>query len=108
MSQRQLPAGEVHHPANYTAVAAKEKVRVITWIIPAINVLFLVWMIFGAASASGAKCAGLTEQNCAAAEAIGGGIGAIFIIFLWVTADMILGISYLVTRRKEPTVVYIQ
>jgi hypothetical protein len=57
----------------------------------------------------GATCdPGLSQQSCDAAKAIGGGIGALLIVFLWVAADVILGIIWLVTRKREPQVVYVQ
>ena|SRR5664279_3861147 len=90
------------------APVKKKKVRVFTWIILAINLLFLIWLIAGITSVSTAKCDGLTQQNCDAAKAIGGGIGSLLVIFLWVAADVILGIIWLVTRKKEPTVIYVQ
>ena len=55
------------------------------------------------------ECTGnLDQQSCDAAKAIGGGIGALLIIFLWVAVDVILGVIWLVTRKKEPTVVYVR
>ena len=107
----QSPPGGLNYPSGYVqqqAPPAKKKVRVFTWIIVAINLLFLVWMIFGIAGVANSSCqAGMTQQNCDAAKAIGGGVGAILIIFLWVAADIILGIIWLVTRKKAPTIVYV-
>lgn len=90
-------------------VQKKRKTRVFTWIILGINVIFLIWIIAGVSSVSSGKCdATMTVAACNSAKAVGGGIGALLIIFLWVAADVILGILWLVTRKKEPTVVYIQ
>jgi len=106
MTHQQHPSGA---PSYFQPPPpAKKKVRVFTWIILAINLLFVVWLVVGIAGVSSGTCDGLTQQNCDAAKAIGGGIGALLIIFLWVAADVILGIIWLVTRKKEPTVVYVQ
>lgn len=87
----------------------KKKIRVFSWIILAINALFLIWLITGIATVSNSSCsAGTTVEGCESAKALGGGIGAILIILLWVAADVILGIIWLVTRKKEPTIVYVQ
>ena len=87
----------------------KRKVRVFTWIILAINAIFAAWLIGGIASVSTGDCAPNLSQNaCDAAKSVGGGIGALLIVFLWVAADVILGIIWLVTRKREPQVVYIQ
>lgn len=87
----------------------KRKTRVFTWIILAVNVIFLIWIIAGVSSVSGGKCdATMSVDACNSAKAIGGGIGALLVIFLWVAADVILGILWLVTRKKESTVIYVQ
>ena len=88
----------------------KRKVRVFTWIILAINVLFAIWLISGIVGVSNSECTGnLSQESCDAAKSIGGGIGALLIVFLWMAADVILGIIWLVTRKREPAqVVYVQ
>jgi hypothetical protein len=43
-----------------------------------------------------------------AGTALGAGIGAFIIIALWAFVDVILGIIWLVTRKKEPQQVIIQ
>ncbi len=104
-SPQQLPAYGQQPPM----VQKKRKTRVFTWIILAINAIFLIWIIAGVSSVSSGKCdATMTVAACNSAKAIGGGIGALLIIFLWVAADVILGILWLVTRKKEPSVVYVQ
>ena len=80
--------------------------RVFTWIILAINLIFLIWIITGSASSGSTtakSCAGETGQalqTCQDAGHIGTAIGVGLIIALWVAADVILGILWLVTRRK--------
>ena len=86
----------------------KRKVRIFTSIILAINVLFAVWLDSRIVVVSNSECTG-DFQACDAAEGIGGGIGALLIVFLWMAADVILGIIWLVTRKREPAqVVYVQ
>jgi hypothetical protein len=76
--------------------------RVFTWIILAINVLFLIWIITGIASnnSTAADCGSLDRAACEAAENVGTAIGVGLIVGLWVAADVILGVLWLITRRK--------
>ena len=77
--------------------------RIFTWIILAINALFLVWIIVGAASrpaATNTTCNSLDLQTCQAASDVGTAIGVGLIIGLWVAADVILGILWLITKPK--------
>ena len=72
------------------------------WVILAINALFLWWIISGLSNAAD-NCADLRGQaleDCQTATGIGAGIGIIFIIFLWAMVDVILGVLYIVTRRR--------
>lgn len=92
---------------SYSQVANEEvrpmpKWRPFTWVIVVINVLFLVWIIAGVAGTSD-SCGGMSGEElevCEAATAIGASIGVGIIMFLWVLADVILGILWLVTRPK--------
>jgi hypothetical protein len=78
------------------------KWRPFTWIILAINVLFLIWVITAIAGASDtpADCGTLSAEDCEAAEAVGTAIGTGIIVFFWVAVDVVLGIIWLVTRPK--------
>lgn len=79
-------------------------------VILAINLLFLIWLIAGLAGAGEAvkDCASLVGQaarNCRAGNtgtAVGASIGAAIIIGLWAFVDVILGVLWLVTRRRTP------
>ncbi len=74
-----------------------------TWFILAVQVLFVVWFI-SAGNAVSKSCVGETGDAlalCQAGTAIGAGIGAAFIIFLWVAADVILGVIWLITNRGQ-------
>jgi hypothetical protein len=64
------------------------------------NILMLVWFIGGMASASKGIENATTEVEQAGAT-IGTGLGAIFIIFIWVVGAVILGIMTLLTRAKR-------
>jgi fatty acid desaturase len=81
----------------------KKKRHVFRWVFLAIQALFLIWIIAGASSA-GDNCAGKTGDAldaCQAGTAVGAGIGITLIIFLWVAVDVILGITYLIFRRRS-------
>ena len=64
------------------------------------NILMLVWFIGGMASASKGIENATTEAEQTGAT-IGTGLGAIFIIFIWVVGAVILGIMTLLTRAKR-------
>ena len=64
------------------------------------NILMLVWFIDGMASASKSIENATTEAEQAGAT-IGTGLGAMFIIFIWVTGAIILGIMTLLTRARR-------
>ncbi|MET8676580.1 hypothetical protein ABZW18_02990 [Streptomyces sp. NPDC004647] len=81
---------------------------VFLWVFLAVQLLFLVWIITGAASSSGtpAECSGLTGddlQLCKDANDVGTAIGVGLIVVLWVAADFILAMTYLIYRlaRRE-------
>jgi hypothetical protein len=81
----------------------RRKRRLFMWVILAINVLFLWWIIAGVAD-TGKNCKGLVGQaleDCQTGSAVGSGIAVVFIIFLWAMVDIILGVIYLVTRRRN-------
>jgi uncharacterized protein (UPF0212 family) len=70
-----------------------------TWVIVVFNVLMLIWVVGGGASA-GSSCGDLTNEfeqaGCGAGTAIGIGI----LMTLWVFGDVILGVLWLVTRPR--------
>ncbi len=81
----------------------KKKRHIFRWVFLAIQVLFLVWIIGGAGSAAD-NCAGETGQAleaCEAGTAVGAGIGVFLILFLWMMVDVILGVGYLIMRKKS-------
>jgi hypothetical protein len=74
-----------------------------TYIVLAFNLLMLVWIIAGAAGASGdaTDCGSLSQDACNAAADVGTGIGVALLVVLWVFGDIILGVLWLVTNRKK-------
>ncbi|MDR6976851.1 hypothetical protein J2X68_003544 [Streptomyces sp. 3330] len=94
------PAGSPHQDGP---PRPKKRHRVFLWIFLAIQILFLIWVITGAASGSGTPedCRGLTGDNlklCEDADDVGTTIGVGLIIGLWAAVDVILGFTYVVYR----------
>ena len=90
------------HGADTVAVTPKKKRHVFRWVFLAIQALFLIWIVSGVSGASD-NCAGRTGQaleSCQAGTAVGAGIGVFMIVFLWVAVDVILGVGYLIFRKK--------
>lgn len=85
-----------------TVRPAKKKKRVFMWVFLAIQALFIVWIVSATAGASD-NCAGEVGsalEACQAGTAVGAGIGIFLILFLWMIVDVILGVTYLITRRR--------
>ena len=80
------------------ALPPKKRRRVFMWFFLAVQVLFLIWVIAGAASAGGADCGSLDAKTCSDASNAGTAIGVVLVIVLWAVVDIILGITYLVVR----------
>lgn len=75
--------------------------RPLTWVIILFNVLMVAWLVSGVATVAD-NCAGEVGSSleaCEAGTAIGAGIGAAFIIFVWAAGDVVLGVVWLVTRK---------
>lgn len=75
--------------------------RIFTWVILAFNLVMLLWAIFGASS--GPDCGGKTGNaltECQAGQ-VGTGIGVSLIILLWALGDIILGVLWLITNRRN-------
>jgi hypothetical protein len=74
----------------------RKKRRIFLWAFLAVQVIFVIWIISGLASASGAPddCGTLSPEACNDAESIGTGIGVALVIGLWLAVDFILGVSY--------------
>lgn len=95
-------------PAPQQPAKPRRKPRVFMWVILAVNVLFLIWLITGTTGAASnvQDCSTLTGDAldlCNAGNAgtaIGTGVGVFLIIALWAFVDVILGVVYLVTRKR--------
>lgn len=88
---------------DQTPARPKKRRRVFLWIFLAIQILFLIWVITGAASGSGTpeECRGLTGDDlelCEDANDVGTTIGVGLVIGLWAAVDVILGFTYVVYR----------
>ncbi|MBA5221509.1 hypothetical protein [Streptomyces griseoaurantiacus] len=97
------PDPPTNSPYQGGAYRPKKRRRVFLWIFLVIQILFLIWVITGAASGSGTPkdCRGLTGDNlklCEDAGDVGTTIGVGLIIGLWAAVDVILGFSYVVYR----------
>lgn len=86
-------------------IKIKKTKRVFMWTFLAIQVLFIVWIVGGIASAgnSATDCGTLSAKTCEAAQGIGTSIGVALVVILWVVVDVILGIGRLIvlTARKK-------
>ncbi len=75
--------------------------RKMTWVVLIWNILMVIWIVTGIATApNGSNCADLTQQSCQAATDVGTGIGVILIVIIWALVDIILGIVWLVTKPR--------
>ena len=64
------------------------------------NILMLLWFVVGmGGAADGINNAGSEAEQAGAA--IGTGLGAMVIIFIWVAGDVVLGLMTLLTRAKK-------
>jgi hypothetical protein len=91
-----------HGAETVDAQPKRKKRRIFRWVFLAIQALFIIWIISGVSGASD-NCAGETGQAleaCQAGTAVGGTIGVFMIVFLWLAVDVILGVGYLIFRKK--------
>ena len=83
-------------------ITSRKKRCIFPWIFLAIQIFFIIWLVTGISGAND-NCVGEVGQaleTCQAGTAVGAGIGAFLIIGLWVAVDVILGIGYLIFRRR--------
>jgi hypothetical protein len=79
------------------------KLRPLSWVIIAINLLFL-YATFSGLSETSKSCTGLTGDDlsiCQAGTAIGAGLGLGIILFFWVMIDLILLIIWFVSNKNQ-------
>lgn len=89
-------------PIDAAQHAPRKRRHVFRWFFLAVQALFLIWIIAGV-SGSADNCAGEVGDMldaCQAGTAVGAGIGVGLIIFLWAAVDVILGVTYLIVRKK--------
>ncbi len=80
--------------------AARPKRRVFMWFFLALQALFLLWLVWGVSkSASNGGCIS-TDTACSTAAQVGTGLGFVMVLALWMVVDVILGVIFLVTRRR--------
>lgn len=90
-------------PAGWPAAQqapAKKKRRIFRWVFLAIQALFLIWIITGLNSSEPGCGPNLSAEACQAAQGIGAGIAIALIVGLWIAVDLILGITYLIFRKR--------
>lgn len=70
------------------------------WFFLAVQVVFLLWIIFGARTGAGTPddCGTLDARTCNDVDNAGTAIGVGLIILIWVVVDFILGVTYAVVR----------
>lgn len=74
--------------------------KIIKFLFIGFNILMLIWLIGGVGSASQTLENAHSDAEQAGA-AIGTGIGAMMIVFIWVAGAVVLGIMTLLTRPKR-------
>jgi hypothetical protein len=74
--------------------------KLVKWSFIGFNILMLYWMIAGVGGA--AETIGTAGSDAEkVGGAIGTGIGAMLILFVWVVGDIVLGLMTLLTRPKK-------
>ena len=74
--------------------------KIFLWLFYLFNILMLVWFIGGMNAASDVASKAVTEAEKAGAS-IGAGLGAMYILTIWVIGDIITGLLALMTRPKS-------
>ena len=97
------PTGRARQPRSERRLGFLPGWRTFTYVILAFNLLMLIWIIAGAASASGTPndCGSLDATTCDDASDVGTAIGIGILIALWAFGDIILGVLWLITNRGK-------
>lgn len=74
--------------------------KIIKYLFIGFNILMLIWLVGGVGSAS-ASVESAGSEAAQAGAAIGTGLGAMIIIFVWIAGDVVLGTLTLLTRPKK-------
>jgi hypothetical protein len=75
--------------------------RPFTWATLVLNIGFLIWLTWWLATRG--DCAGLARDGlgiCQEEENLAAPLGAFFIVILWVLADTVLAVVWLLARRR--------
>jgi uncharacterized membrane protein len=77
--------------------------RKMTWALIGWTVLMGIWIVAGAATASGdaTNCGTLSQKACNDASNVGTGIGVALLVFLWGFGFVILSLVWFMTRPKN-------
>jgi hypothetical protein len=77
--------------------------RIFSYLIIAVNILFLVLIIVAISGSSGhaTNCGTLDQQTCDDAKNVGTTLGVGLVVGFWAAVDVILGIIWLVTRSSK-------
>jgi hypothetical protein len=70
----------------------RRRPRVLMWVILAVQVLFAWWLL--------ASFSPYTGPAPSDGEAVGSAVAAVLILFVWALVNVILGVVWLVTRRR--------
>ncbi len=73
--------------------------KIFLWLFYLFNILMLIWFVGGMNSASEIASQATSEAERAGA-AIGTGIGATFVLFIWAIGDIITGLLAFMSRPK--------
>lgn len=95
----------LQHSAADGPVKPKKRRRIFLWVFLAVQVIFLVWVISGAASAGGqpTDCGTLDAELCNDAADAGTAIGVALVVVFWCVVDFLLGVGYVIYRlAKRP------
>lgn len=78
--------------------ATPKRRPVFAWVIVVLNVLMLVLVVASIAGATDcSELAGVEREGCDAGTAI----GVLMLLGFWAAVDVILGVLYVVTRRRR-------
>jgi len=74
--------------------------KLVKWSFIGFNILMLLWMVFSVGVAAETIDTAASDAEKAGA-AIGTGLGAMMIMFVWIAGDVVLGLMTLLTRPKK-------
>jgi hypothetical protein len=100
-----LPSGfyfETPSVSNGEQSPAPRRTHGLYWVVVAVNVLFLAWMVFGVKSVADSTCTpAMAQLACDLAKASSKSVGTLMAGLLWVAVDVILAGVWL-ARNSHP------